>query len=181
MTSLRCLSTLSFSFHHHPKTLPGLKKFSPSHLLPSLVILVLLGGFSPITSSFSLLVHVGDCNLQDESLTKDFAINLSQGHGKHKSLFIGETGVNIHFLLLFLCWTKTKLNRLKKNTFLDNKQFHCKLITDFVKMELKLGRLKGWSDFQCNGRAYSYSNWVKHNIDNVFTVALTAKLWSKFT
>lgn len=69
------------------------------------------------------LVRGGDSQSQDESLTEDFAIDLSQGHRKHKGFFIGETGVDIHFLLLFLCRTETRF-RGTAVSLVENQLFH---------------------------------------------------------
>ncbi len=46
--------------------------------------------------------------LQDESLAQNFAVNLSQGHREHKSLLIGEVGINVNLLFLFFCKKNTK-------------------------------------------------------------------------
>lgn len=61
-------------------------------------------------------------NLQDESLTKDFAVNLSQSHRKHKGFFIRKTCINIHFLLLFLCKQKHRglIRGIREGPFQEN-------------------------------------------------------------
>ncbi len=46
--------------------------------------------------------------LQDESLAQNLAVNLSQGHREHKSLLIGEVGINVNLLFLFFCKRKKK-------------------------------------------------------------------------
>lgn len=57
--------------------------------------------------------------LQDESLAQNFAVNLSQGHRKHKSLLIWKVGINVNLLFLFFCERKGKKG-FKKTTKKQN-------------------------------------------------------------